>query len=92
MSPANPETPNLSSAELAVLAELLESERARLAIAIRHTADPALRDVLWRKLGLLEGLSVRWAPPAPTGPTPVSPEGADVYWEGPPSGGAPPSS
>lgn len=50
---------NLNSEELAILAEVLESERAKLLIEIRHTDHRAYRDELRRRLTLVEGLVER---------------------------------
>jgi hypothetical protein len=50
---------NLNSEELALLAELLESERAKLLIEIRHTHHRAFRDELHKRLALVEGLLER---------------------------------
>lgn len=63
------ESLNLSCEELEVLAELLESARARLLIEIRHTDHQAFRDELRKRLALVEfprgplpcGLSGTWA-------------------------------
>lgn len=53
---------NLTSEELAILAELLESERAKLLIEIRHTHHRSFRDGLRRRLTLLEDLVERCRP------------------------------
>ena len=50
---------NLNSEELAVLAELLESERAKLLIEIRHTHHRSFRDELRHRLALVEDLVER---------------------------------
>ncbi|MBZ5623445.1 MAG: hypothetical protein LAQ69_32690 [Acidobacteriia bacterium] len=50
---------NLSSEELAILAELLESARTRLLVEIRHTAHRAYRDELRHRLVVVEGLVER---------------------------------
>ena len=50
---------NLNSEELAVLAELLESERAKLLIEIRHTHHRSFRDELRHRLALVEQLVER---------------------------------
>jgi hypothetical protein len=47
---------NLNSEELAVLAELLESERAKLLIEIRHTHHRSFRDELRHRLVLVGGI------------------------------------
>gem|GEM_PF-1483070 len=54
------ESLNLNSEELAILAELLESERAKLLIEIRHTDHRAFRDELHRRLAVVEKLAERW--------------------------------
>jgi erythromycin esterase-like protein len=50
---------NLPSEELAILAELLESARAKLLIEIRHTDHRAFRDELRHRLTLVESLIER---------------------------------
>ncbi len=50
---------HLSAEELAILLELLESERARLLVEIRHTDHRAFREELRRRLTLVEGLLER---------------------------------
>ncbi len=50
---------NLESAELAILAELLESERAKLLVEIRHTHHRTFRDELRERLAVVEGLVAR---------------------------------
>ena len=50
------ETLNLSGEEAMLLAELLESARARLLIEIRHTDHRAFRDELRHRLAALERL------------------------------------
>ena len=52
---------NLSSEELAIIAELLESERAQLLIEVRHTDHRAYRDELRHRLAIVEGLVERCA-------------------------------
>ena len=59
MNSTTHESFNLSSEELAILTELLESERAKLLIEIRHTDHRAFRDELRRRLTLVEGLVER---------------------------------
>jgi erythromycin esterase-like protein len=49
----------LSSEELAILAELLASERTKLLIEIRHTDHRAVRDQLRGRLTLVESLVER---------------------------------
>jgi hypothetical protein len=51
---------NLNSEELAVVAELLESERAKLLVEIRHTHHRSFRDELRQRLATVEGLLGRW--------------------------------
>jgi len=53
---------NLNSEELAVMGELLESERTKLLIEIRHTCHRAFRDELHRRLALVEELAERCQP------------------------------
>jgi hypothetical protein len=55
MSPSH-EPLTLSSEELAILTELLESERSRLLVEIRHTDHRAYRDALHHKLDVVEEL------------------------------------
>jgi hypothetical protein len=50
---------NLSGEELAVLAELLESERAKLLVEIRHTHHRTFRDELRQRTSLVEALVER---------------------------------
>ena len=50
---------DVSSEELEILAELLESERAKLQIEIRHTAHRAFRDQLRERLAIVERLEDR---------------------------------
>jgi hypothetical protein len=59
MSPAMHEPLNLESAEEAVLAELLEFERERLLVGIRHTHHRVFRDELRRRLTIVEDLAAR---------------------------------
>ncbi len=59
MNSTNHECLNLSSEELAVLAELLETARARLLIEIRHTDRRAFRDELRQRLTVVEALAER---------------------------------
>ena len=53
---------NLNSEEVAILAELLESERAKLLVAIRHTHHRSFRDELRHRLTLVEELAKRFRP------------------------------
>jgi erythromycin esterase-like protein len=50
---------NLRVEELTILAELLESARARLLVEIRHTDHRAFRDELRHRLTLVESLIER---------------------------------
>jgi hypothetical protein len=59
MNSATLETLSLNSEELAILAELLESERAELRIEIRHTDNPTFRDQLRYRLTVVEALAER---------------------------------
>jgi hypothetical protein len=52
---------NLGGEELAIVAELLESERAQLLIEIRHTDHRAYRDELRHRLAIVEGVAERCA-------------------------------
>jgi len=53
------ETLTVSDEELAVLAELLESARARLLVGIRHADHRAFRDELRKRLTVVEALAER---------------------------------
>ena len=53
---------NLNSEEVAILAELLESERAKLLVEIRHTHHRSFRDELRHRLTLVEELAKRCRP------------------------------
>jgi len=50
---------NLNGEELALLTELLESERTKLLIEIRHTSHRSFRDELRHRLTVVEGLAER---------------------------------
>jgi hypothetical protein len=50
---------DVSSEELEVLAELLESERAKLTIEIRHTDHRSYRTQLRERLAIVEQLEER---------------------------------
>ena len=50
---------NLNSEELAILAELLESERVRLLVEIRRTYHRSFRDELRHRLTFVEQLAER---------------------------------
>lgn len=53
---------DLTSEEFAILAELLESECAKLPIEIRHTHHRSFRDELRHRLTLVERLLERCGP------------------------------
>ncbi len=53
------ETLTVSDEELAVLAELLESARARLLVGIRDADHRAFRDELRKRLTVVEALAER---------------------------------
>lgn len=59
MNATTHESLNLSGEELAILAELLDSARARLLVGIRHASHRAFRDELRHRLTLVEGLVER---------------------------------
>jgi hypothetical protein len=59
MNPAIHEPIKLNSEELAVLNELLESERAKLLVEIRHTDHRVFRDQLRQRQAVVEGLIER---------------------------------
>ncbi|HTA46791.1 MAG TPA: hypothetical protein VK789_30315 [Bryobacteraceae bacterium] len=60
MNPTTHEPVTLNSEEeLSVLAELLDSERARLLVGIRHTFHREYRQELQRKLDVVESLIKR---------------------------------
>jgi hypothetical protein len=52
----------LNSEELAILNQLLESERAKLLIKIRHSYHRAFRNELRGRLNLVEELVERYRP------------------------------
>ena len=56
MQTASPLYYQLPGEELAVLNELLESERSRLLVEIRHTDHRAFRDELRHRLEIVEQL------------------------------------
>jgi len=60
MSPKLDEPRSLSSEEIAILSELLESERAKLLVEIRHTDHRVFRDELRHRLEMVEDLARRW--------------------------------
>jgi hypothetical protein len=59
MNATTHESLNLNREELTVLAELLESERAKLLIEIRHTHHRSFKDELRHRLTLVEDLVER---------------------------------
>jgi hypothetical protein len=60
MNTAKLEPLNLNSDELAVLSELLESERAKLLVEIRHTDHRTFREELRRRLTTVLGRASTW--------------------------------
>jgi hypothetical protein len=56
MHPVTHQLPNLSEEELAILTELLESERVKLLVEIRHTDHRAYREELRRRQEIVEQL------------------------------------
>ena len=56
MNATGDEHVSLSPEELAILAELLESEHAKLMIEIRHTHHRAFREELRHRLSVVEEL------------------------------------
>jgi len=58
MTPA-PASLALTGRDIAILGELLESERNRLLIQIRHTDHRTYRDVLCDRLKIIEELAQR---------------------------------
>jgi hypothetical protein len=50
---------SLNEEEFRILAELLESERAKLLVEIRHTDHREFRDRLRRRLDVVEALAER---------------------------------
>ena len=59
MSIVGHEPLNLSGEELALLAELLEAERTKLLVEIRHTDHRTYREELRRRLQIVESLAAR---------------------------------
>lgn len=59
MNSAIHEPISLKNEELSVLIELLESERAKLLVEIRHTDRRVFRDQLRQRLAVVEGLMER---------------------------------
>ena len=53
---------NLTSEEQTLLSDLLESERAKLMIEIRHTDHRSFREELRHRLTVVEGLLQRCQP------------------------------
>jgi hypothetical protein len=64
---------HLSSEELSILSELLESARANLLVEIHHTDHRSYRDGLRRRLTVMEGLIQRCRPHGYTGSTESEP-------------------
>jgi len=62
MTPAH-EPFNLTSRDVAILAELLEAERTRVLVEIRHTNHRAYRDELKERVNALEDLIQRFRTP-----------------------------
>ena len=62
MNPTTYAPLSLDSKELAVVIELLESERTRLLVEINHTDHRAFRNVLHERLAIVEGLLARVRP------------------------------
>ena len=62
MNATTDEPLNLNGEQLSILAELLESERARLLVEIRHTHHRSFRDKLRHRLTLVEELVERCRP------------------------------
>jgi hypothetical protein len=56
MDMADAERLNLGGEQLAILAELLESERTRLLVEIRHTDHRSYRDQLRSRMNVVEQL------------------------------------
>jgi hypothetical protein len=59
MQPAVHQLPTLKEEELQILTELLESERVKLLVEIRHTDHRAYRDALRRRQEIVEQLAER---------------------------------
>jgi hypothetical protein len=59
MNPTTHDSLSFNEEELLLLAELLETEHARLLVGIRHTFHREYRDELHRRLDLVEGLLKR---------------------------------
>ena len=59
MHPVTHQLPNLSEEELAILIELLESERVKLLVEIRHTDHRAYRQTIRHRQDLVEELEER---------------------------------
>jgi hypothetical protein len=64
MNPTTGEPLSFSSEELSLLAELLETEQAKLLVGIRHSFHRDYRDELHRRLDLVESLIKRIGNPA----------------------------
>jgi hypothetical protein len=59
MTPTTKEPLSLTDEEFTLMGELLESERARVLIGIRHTFHRAYREELRRRLETIEALIKR---------------------------------
>lgn len=59
MNPTSSEPLHLSSDELTLLSELLDTEQAKLLVGIRHAFHREYREELHRRLDLVEGLLKR---------------------------------
>jgi hypothetical protein len=62
MGPALSDRLKLSEEEQSILSALLDSERTKLMVEIRHTAHRTYRDELRRKLDMVEHLIGRCRP------------------------------
>ncbi len=60
MNPTVQKAQDLTEGEAAILAEVLEFERAKLMIGIRHSVHRAFRDELRHRLDLVESLMARF--------------------------------
>ncbi len=66
---------DLNSEELAILTELVESERTKLLIEIRHTTHRTFRSLLRNRLSVIEGLAGHCRlPESPLGEEPPTAE------------------
>jgi hypothetical protein len=62
MNSTNYQPLNLNNDELALLTELLESERTKLLVEIRHADHRAFREELRRRLAVVENLLAHCRP------------------------------